>query len=67
MSIDPKVAMILNIICLVLSVAASASWWGDLLGSHTAGMIQGILGTIVTAGNVVLHAYSSNVPGPAAK
>jgi hypothetical protein len=67
MQIDPKISMILNIVALVLSVLATASWWGDLIGQHTAAVVTGIMSTVVAAINVVLSAYSSANKGPLAK
>jgi len=66
MTIDPKWAFIFNIIALVLSVLVSASWWGDLLGNKQAATVTGIMGTIASAINVVLAAYSSPKKGPMA-
>ena len=66
MKIDPKFSMILNIIFMVLAQFATANWWDDLVGAKLAGIIVGVMVTVVTAGNVVLHAYSSDTPGPAA-
>jgi len=65
--IDPKVSMYLNIVGLVVGVLSMAGWWGDLFGDHRAAIITGVMTTAVTAINVVLHAYSSPQPGPAAK
>lgn len=67
MAIDPKLAMYLNIAALVLSVFAAASWWGDLISPHTAATLTGIMNTVVSATNVVLHAYSSRDSGPLTK
>jgi hypothetical protein len=59
--------MWLNIVALILSVFAMAGWWADLLGPKTAGTVTGIMTTLVSAMNVVLHAYSPAQPGPAVK
>ncbi len=67
MTFDPKLSMYLNIAALVLSVFAMATWWGDLIGSHAAATLTGVMNTLVAATNVVLHAYSSRDSGPLTK
>lgn len=66
MQLDPKISMALNILALVLSVFAMAGWWDDILGAKTAATVTGIMTTLVSAMNVVLHAYTPAVAGPAA-
>lgn len=65
MQLDPKISMGLNILALVLSVFAMAGWWSDLLGPKTAATVTGVMTTLVSAMNVILHAYTPPTAGPA--
>lgn len=65
--ISPTTAMWLNVLALVLSVFATATWWGDLIGQHTAAIFTGVLTTSVSAMNLVLHSLSSRTEGPLTK
>lgn len=65
--ITPTTAMWLNVIALVLSVFANATWWGDLIGGHTAAILTGVMTTCVSAMNLVLHSLSSKTEGPLTK
>lgn len=67
MQIDPRISIWLNLAALVLGAFAGAGWWADLVGQHTATIITGVMTTVVAAINIILHAYSAPVAGPAVR
>jgi hypothetical protein len=62
MKLDPKLAVILNIIYQVLTgiTTATLSTLGVADATHVFAVCQGIAGFI----NIILHAYSSPAAGP---
>ena len=64
MQIDPTTSMTLNIVALVLSVIAVASWWGDLVGNRTAVIVTGIMNTVVSASTVSLFTAAGAQAAP---
>ena len=63
-TIDPATSLWINVAALVLSAFATAVWWVDLIGAHAAVIVTGVMNTVVSALNLVLHGLSSSDKGP---